>query len=111
MIWRNSVNLELVMNVQNLVEKIENGALGHVVKSVNLGHVAAFRDMMQLQLLNKVEVERVKIGDCFRVRGLGVFREFGLNLSWKNGVVFKLKNGLKPSEWSEIEQQIVGIIS
>ena len=103
------------MNVQNLVEKIENGALGHVVKSVSLGHVAAFRDMMQLQLLNKVEVERVKIGDCFRVRGLGlglgVVREFGLNVSWKNGVVFKWKNNLKPVEWLEIEQQIVGIIS
>ena len=111
MIWRNSVNLELVMNVQNLVEKIENGALGHVVKSVSLGHVASFRDMMQLQLLNKVEVERVKIGDCFRVRGLGAVREFGLNVSWKNGVVFKWKNGLKPVEWLEIEQQIVGIIS
>ena len=99
------------MNVQNLVEKIENGALGHVVKSVSLGHVASFRDMMQLQLLNKVEVERVKIGDCFRVRGLDVVREFGLNVSWKNGVVFKWKNGLKPVEWLEIEQQIVGIIS
>ena len=103
------------MNVQNLVEKIENGALGHVVKSVSLGHVATFRDMMQLQLLNKVEVERVKIGDCFRVRGLGLglgaVREFGLNVSWKNGVVFKWKNGLKPLEWSEIEQQIIGIIS
>lgn len=101
------------MNVQNLVEKVENGALGHVVKSVSLGHVASFRDMMQLQLLNKVEVERVKIGDCFRVRGLGlgVVREFGLNVSWKNGVVFKWKNGLKPVEWLEIEQQIVGIIS
>lgn len=99
------------MNIQNLVEKIENGALGHVVESVSLGHVAAFRDMMQLQLLNKVEVERVKIGDCFRVRGLGVVREFELNVSWKNGVVFKWKNGLKPVEWLEIEQQIVGIIS
>lgn len=99
------------MNVEKLTEKLENGALGLDIKTVALGHIKPFRDMMQIQFINKEKVtDRVQVGDFIRVRGLGVSSEFGLNVSWSGKVKFIWKNNLKPAEWEKIEHKIATLL-
>lgn len=99
------------MNVQNLVEKIENGELDLDFKTVALGHIKPFRDMIQIQFINKDKItDRVQVGDFIRVRGLGVSGEFGLNVSRSGKVKFIWKNNLKPADWEKIEHKIATLL-
>lgn len=98
------------MNVENVVEKIENGALGNVLVTVTVGHVKPFKDMMQIQLMNKAKKERIWMGNCWKVP-VGGQTEFGLNMKDSaKGIVFTWKNGIKPSEFNEIESQLVSLV-